>query len=51
MKGLYAKDMDTSLAQTQNFGVEIMIDGEMVCIDVEYPAVVVRFIEALSLTQ
>ena len=44
VKGLYVKDVDTSTLRIGNCGVEIMID-------VGYPAVVVRFIEALSLTQ
>ena len=50
VKGLYVKDLDTSSLRIRNCGVEIMIDGETVWIDVGYPAVVVRFIEALSLT-
>ena len=44
VKGLYAKDLDTSSLRIGNCGVEIMIN-------VGYPAVVVLFIKALSLTQ
>ena len=48
VKGLYAKDLDTSSLRIGNCGVEIMIDVGFTHVD---PAVVVRFIKALSLTQ